>query len=120
MKKFMYLIGFIGAIILAAGIAFKLLHFSGANELFISGYLLLLLLFIPFLAFSRYKSGVDKSFPERLKLILGATSAIMAGLAGVFKVLHLQGAELLLMLGALIFIVGFLPFLFFTLYKKAV
>ena len=48
MKKFMYLIGFIGSVALTIGVAFKLLHLPGANPLFMIGYLSLLLIFIPF------------------------------------------------------------------------
>jgi hypothetical protein len=32
----------------------------------------------------------------------------------------LQGADLLLMLGAFVFAFGFLPFYFFTMYKKSI
>lgn len=120
MKKLTYFIGFMGSVALAAGVLFKLLHWSGGNQLFISGFLTLLLIFIPFVAFDRYKVAISKALSERLKIILGASSAIITGVAALFKVLHLQGANLMLILGAFIFIAGFLPFLFFTMYKKSV
>ena len=120
MKKLTYFIGFIGSVALAAGVLFKLLHWPGGNQLFISGFLTLLLIFIPFVAFDRYKVAISKALSERLKIILGATSAIITGIAALFKVLHLQGANIMLVLGAFIFIAGFLPFLFFTMYKKSV
>lgn len=120
MKKLTYFIGFMGSVALAAGVLFKLLHWPGGNQLFISGFLTLLLIFIPFVAFDRYKVAISKALSERLKIILGASSAIITGVAALFKVLHLQGANLMLILGAFIFIAGFLPFLFFTMYKKSV
>jgi hypothetical protein len=55
-----------------------------------------------------------------LKIILGVTASIILGLAGLFKIMHLQGADTLLLIGAIVFALGFLPFFFFTMYKKAV
>ena len=119
MKKFMYFTGFLGATALTAGTTFKLLSLPFGYELFATGFLILLLIFVPLYAFDRYKV-IAKNISQRLKIILGVVASIITGLAGLFKVLHLQGADLLLMLGALIFTVGFLPFLFFTMYKKSI
>ncbi len=120
MKKLMYLVGFLGAITLTAGVTLKLLNIPWGYELFSVGFLTLLLGFIPLLALDRYKVAISKALTERLKIILGAAAAVMVGLSGVFKILHLQGAEALLMLGAIVFAVGFLPFFFFTMYKRSV
>ena len=120
MKKFMYFIGFLGATALTAGITFKLLNLPFGYEFFATGFLILLLIFVPLYAFDRYKVTIAKNISQRMKIILGVVAAIITGLAGLFKVLHLQGADLLLMLGAFIFTVGFLPFLFFTMYKKSI
>ncbi len=119
MKKAIYIVGFIGSLTLTAGITFKLLRMGG-SELFISGFLIIFLLFIPLLAIDRYKVAISKAISFKLKIILGTTAAIITGLSGLFKLMHLQGADLLLMLGAFVFAVGFLPFLFFTMYKKSV
>lgn len=120
MKKLMYLVGFIGAITLTAGVTMKLLNMPWAYELFSAGFLTLLLVFVPLLALDRYKVAISKALTERLKIILGATAAVMVGLSGLFKMMHLQGAEALLMLGAIVFAIGFLPFFFFTMYKRSV
>ncbi|MGV3587184.1 MAG: hypothetical protein ACO1OF_09300, partial [Adhaeribacter sp.] len=56
---------------------------------------------------------------EKLRLVLGFGSAIVTGLAVLFKMMHLQGADILLIGGALIFAFSFLPFLFFRMYRKA-
>lgn len=120
MKKFMYLVGFLGAVSLTIGVTLKLLNMPWGYELFSVGFLTLLLVFIPLLAFDRYKVAISKAISERMKIILGASAALVTGLSGVFKMMHLQGAEVLLMLGALIFAMGFLPFFFFTMYKKSV
>ncbi|MTI31123.1 hypothetical protein [Xanthovirga aplysinae] len=120
MKKLMYLIGFIGSITLTAGVTFKLLRMPFSTELFTVGFLTLLLVFIPLLAIDRYKVTLSKAITVRLKIILGVAAAIITGLSGLFKLMHLQGADLLLMLGSFVFAFGFLPFYFFTMYKKSI
>lgn len=120
MKKLMYLIGFVGSITLTAGAAFKLLRMPFGSELFTVGFLTLLLIFIPLMAIDRYKVSLSKAISEKLKIILGVAAAVITGLSGLFKVMHLQGADLLLMLGAFLFAFGFLPFYFFTMYKKSI
>jgi len=119
MKKLMYLIGFIGSLTLTTGIVFKLLWYPGANMLLMTGFLVLLLIFVPMVTIDKYKVTIAKNLSERLKIILGCVSAVVVGLAGLFKVMHWMGAEVLLLVGGLIFAVGYLPFLFFTMYKKS-
>lgn len=119
MKKLMYFIGFLGAFALTAGTTFKLLNMPWANELFSTGLLTVLLIFIPLLAIDRYKVAISKALTEKAKIILGLAAAIVTGMSVVFKLLHLQGAGFLLMLGAFIFAIGFLPFFFFRMYKKS-
>lgn len=119
MKKLTYIMGFLGSVTLALGITFKLLNLPAANELFMVGYLLFLLVFIPMWAVDRFKVSIVRALSERWKIILGVTSSVILGFAGLFKVFHYQGAALLLMLGTIIFVFGFLPFLFFTMYRHS-
>lgn len=120
MKKLTYLIGFMSVLAFTAGVMFKLLHWPGAGQLFMTGYLTLFLVFIPLLAFDRFKVSIAKVLSERLKIIFGLSASVAIGLGGLFKIMHLQGAELLLILGAIVFAMGFLPFFFFTMYKKSI
>lgn len=119
MEKLKYSIGFLGSLALTGGAVFKLLHLPGANELFMMGYLTFFLAFFPFLTFGWYKGDTTKMLSERLKIVLGGISSILLGLAGVFKILQLQESHWLLMVGIIIFASGFLPFLFFSMYKRA-
>jgi hypothetical protein len=119
MKKLLFVIGLISSVTLTVGVTFKLLHIQGANVLFMVGFLVLLLIFVPALAFEKYKAAASKKIYERLKIILGGASAIIVGIAGIFKLLHLMGADVLLMIGALVFIAGFLPLFFYSMYKKS-
>lgn len=118
MKKLMYSIGFIGALILTIGFTFKVMHFPLANILLTTGLALLILLFMPMLARDRYKVAL-KNMTEKLKFITGFSSIAIIGIAIFLKVFHLQGAGVLLVVGAFVFAFGFLPFLFFTMYKKS-
>ena len=119
MKKLLYLTGLIGSVTLTIGVTLTLLSMPGGNRFFMIGFLTLLLVFIPLLALDRYKVAIS-STPERLQIVLGVIAAVTTGLSGLFKVLHLQGAPWLLLLGAFIFAVGFLPFFFFSMYRKSV
>jgi len=120
MKKFIYFIGFIGASTLCIGSLFKTMHWPGAGELSITGLIALFLIFAPLLALDRYKYEVSKALSTKVKFLSGAGGAVMVGLAVLFKIFHLQGASELLVTGVLVFVFGFLPFLFFSLYKKSV
>ncbi|MFK7971310.1 MAG: hypothetical protein AB8F95_13125 [Bacteroidia bacterium] len=120
MKRLMYAMGLLGSISLTVGVVFKLLRMPYATELFMVGFLTLLLIFIPLVAIDRYKVALSKTISVKLKFILGVIAAVLTGLSGVFKMMHLQGADLLLIIGAFVFAFGFLPFYFFTMYKKSV
>lgn len=120
MKKIMYLVGFIGALAFTGGIMFRLLHLPGADQLFLMGNFTLLLIFFPMLAIDRYKVVLAKAMSERLKLVLGGIASLATGAAGIFKIMHLPGADELLVGGAIVFAFGFLPFFFFTMYKTSI
>ncbi len=120
MKKVMYLIGLISAVAISLGWLFSVLRWPGGYELFNYGFLCFLLVFIPLLAIDRYKVNLRKALSEKLRIVLGSVSGIVCGISLVFKFLHLQGADVVLVVGVLMFTFGFLPFLFFSMYKKAV
>jgi len=120
MKQVMYLIGFLSAISFSLGCTFKILDWLGAEELIIYGALAFTFLFLPMLIVNHFKVKLKSAMSERLKLVTGFLSAIVICLAFAFKIMHLPGADQLLILGTLIFSFGFLPTLFFTMYKKSV
>lgn len=119
MKKVMFTIGLLASISVCVGWLFKILSWPGGGDLFTYGFLAFVLLFLPMLAVDRYKLVLNRALSEKLRVILGFTSAIVTGLAVLFKIMHLQGANQLLILGTLLFSFGFLPFLFFRMYKKS-
>ena len=120
MKKVIYIVGFIGASTLCIGTLFNAMYWPGAGVLSVTGLISLFLIFAPLLAIDRYKYEVSKALSTKVKFISGALGAVMVGISVIFKIFHLQGASILLVLGVFIFVFGFLPFLFFSLYKKSV
>ena len=119
MNKVMYSVGLIASICISIGWMMTLLRLPGGANLFNYGFLGFTMIFLPMFALDRYQASVSKVLLERLKIILGFASAIITGLSLLFKMMHLQGAALLLAIGVILFSIGFLPFLFFGLYKKA-
>lgn len=120
MKKVMYAIGLISTMSISLGWLFRFLRWPGGSELANYGFFGFALLFLPLLAGHRFKMNSKKSLPEKLRIILGLLSALITCMAMFFKMMHYPGADLLLLAGAGIFIFGFLPFLFFNMYKKSI
>lgn len=120
MKKIMYAIGLIAAIGMSMGLTFKILHMPGADELFNFGFFGFTLVFLPMVTIDRYKQNLHRALSERLRLLLGFLSAVIIGSSVLFKIFHLDYADVLLLSGIAIFSFGFLPFLFFGMYKKSI
>jgi hypothetical protein len=120
MKKVMYSIGLISAMSISMGWLFSILHWPGGGELINYGFFGFALVFVPMLTINQFKVNINKALSEKLRILLGLLSAIITCVAILFKIFHLKTAgDLMLFGGAIIFIFGFLPFLFFTMYKKS-
>jgi hypothetical protein len=120
MKKVMYGIGLLSAMSFVLGWTFGMLHWAGARELSIFGFLGFIFLYVPMLAIDRYKTNIRWVLSDKLKFILGGLSGLSMAIALFFKIMHLPGGDQLLLLATAIFTFGFLPFLFFTMYKKSI
>jgi hypothetical protein len=121
MKKIMYAIGLATTMSMAMGLMMKLLHMPGGEQLINFGFLSFSLLFLPMMAINHFKKRHARLNHEKFKMIFGYLSAIAIGLAIVFKMqMSLDVAEALFMMGASLFSFGFLPLLFFGMYKKSV
>jgi hypothetical protein len=120
MKKVMYSIGLVSSMAISLGWLFRILHWPGGFELVNYGFMGFALLFLPMVAINQFKVNINKALSEKLRIILGLLSAFITCIAVFFKTMHYPGADTLLLSGGLLFIFGFLPFLFFTMYKKSV
>lgn len=120
MKKVMYSIGLLSVMSFVLGWTFGMMHWLGARELSIFGFLGFVFLYVPMLAIDRYKTNIRWLLSDKLKYILGALSGLAMATAIFFKIMHLPGGDQLLLLSTGLFAFGFLPFLFFTMYKKSI
>ncbi|MBK5279041.1 MAG: hypothetical protein JJE09_09295 [Bacteroidia bacterium] len=120
MRKIMYSIGLITTIGISLGATFKILHMPGGEQLFNYSFLGFLLIYVPMTSIDRYKQNGCKTLSEKLRIGLAFSSSITIGFAVLFKMLHLQGVDELLLVGMGMFSFGFLPLLFFTMYKKSI
>ena len=120
MKKIMFAVGLLSSISMTMGVTFKILHMPGAEELFNIGFFPFLLIFLPMIAIDRYKRNLAKAPYEKLRMGSGFLSSIVIGSSVFFKIFHLQGADVLLLAGIGILCFMYLPFQFFSLYKKSI
>lgn len=110
--------GLLFSMTMSLGFLFKIMHWPGANMLLISGTLGLGLIFLPLLTTYHYRQKAHQLMSEKMKTLLGLISGVLFSLSVLFKQFHLMGAEMLFVSSMVIFTFGFLPFLFFRMYKK--
>lgn len=120
MKKMMYLIGLLASMSMTLGWLFKYLNWKGGGDMLTYGMICFLLLFLPMLALNRYKMTLGKVLSEKLKIILGFSGAIVTGIGIILRTSGMQFGSLLVLIGTLIIAFGFLPFLFFRMYRKSI
>lgn len=120
MKKALYFIGLGSAMSMSLGFLFRILHMPGADQLTYYGLFVFALLFLPMLAIFQYKNTFSKIISERLKAIFGICSAILIAVGVLLKMQALSSVgNILLIVGILLFTFGYLPSLFFRMYKKS-
>lgn len=120
MKKVMYSIGLISSMVMSLGWLFRIFQWPGGPELSNYGFFVFALLFVPMLAINQFNISIKKTIPEKLRIMLGLFSGVVTCIAVFFKIMHLPGADYLMLTGGLLFIFGFLPMLFLTMYKKSI
>ncbi|MCD4792919.1 MAG: hypothetical protein K8R54_06790 [Bacteroidales bacterium] len=119
MKKSIYLLGFLTLISFTTGALIKLMHWPGGHLLLLMSSIILLLAFLPALFIFLYKKEMSKVFSNKLKYILGYAGFSLLILSVLFKWMHWPGAAFILVLSIVILNFGFLPLLFFKMYKKS-
>ncbi|MEQ9467615.1 MAG: hypothetical protein RLN88_09395 [Ekhidna sp.] len=120
MKRLMYVVGYLFTVTWIAGTLMKILHLPGAGVLMGLGAIGVVCIFLPVFLINRYKHLAREVLSERMKWIFGGISIALLIASITMKMLHMMGAGLMLAISFLIFAVGFLPFLFFRMYKKSV
>jgi hypothetical protein len=120
MKRLTYLIGFFASVALTLGFFFKLMHLPGGFELSMIGTIGLAFLFLPLILVNKFKHLGSQATIVKVKWVFGSLSAVVFATGVVFKMLHYPGAGVLVAIGVLFFCLGFLPVLFFRMYKKSI
>ena len=120
MKRITYLTGFISSLGLTLSVVFKSLHLPGASILLFGSIMVTAFVFAPLLLVSHLKTSGTYSPSEKMKWIVGAAGFMMLALGSILNMLHLEGSGAVLISGGFLFGFGFLPFLFYTLYKRSI
>ncbi len=120
MKKVMYIVGLLSTMTFLTGWFFGIMALPGARDLSIYGFAVFAFIYVPMMAIDHFKTNIRIALSEKLKMISGFASALLIGVSGIFKSLHLPGTTTLLLAGAGLCIFGFLPFFFFSMYKKSI
>jgi hypothetical protein len=120
MKKITFFVGFVCSMQISLGWLFKFLepNSSLGNLLFGVGFFGFLSLFVPLLAI-HYLKTIGRSVPEKIRFVSGSTSIIMIGLAVLARLMHMPGADQVMVGGLTVFTFAFLPTLFFTMYRNS-
>jgi hypothetical protein len=120
MKKSMYILGFIAAVVWTTSLLFKLVHWPGAGLLMTLGLIMLVFVLLPVIALYFYKKEFSQYISYKLKYIFGFVGLGLFLIGIFFKVMHWPGWPIILVLSIATINFGFLPFLFYRLYRKSV
>lgn len=114
-----FLSGYVFALSATLGAFFKIMYLPGATSLLYAGMLGFAFVFLPLLLVTKLKNRLFLHLSGKLQWLLGSLTGMVLIAACLFKLLHLQGAGLLLGLGFLLFGLGFLPFFFFRMFQAS-
>lgn len=115
-RFFLYLFGFISFFPWMAGVLFKVQHWPGAGLLITIGIAATVVLFLPTLLYVKIKDAVKKDLNPVLTIGIISGMIYITGL--LFKIMHWPGAGLMFFVGALLFVVIFLPYYTVKVYKE--
>lgn len=109
MKKLTYAIGLISSMMMGTGWIMNMLHMPGAGSLAnvgigTFGLIGFVVFFIPMFVISKFKGSPPMPQYEKIKIILGMLSGIITSTGLLFKILHMPGANLLLLTGTILFV----------------
>ncbi len=107
----------IGGTSFMAGILFKVMHWPGSGTLLLTGWAVLLGIFLPILLYVKLKEAT--SGKEKGIYVLGVLALVAFELATMFKMFHWPGAGPLMLLGSVSLIAVFLPMFAALKYKSS-
>ena len=116
MKRTLKITGLISVVLIVIGAIFKVMHWPGAGVMYVSGFVIFCLLFIPLnivLQSRDNKNRIDKTV-----MILGLLLTISGSFGLLFKVMHWPGASILFFGSLGLFGLVFIPLYFITRYRN--
>ena len=116
MKKVTIIIGIISAIFIVVGVLFKINNFPGASILLVLGIGFISLIVFPFMAFSEMQKG--NNLNQKISVSVGYFSAIILGLATLFKIMHWPMANKIMISSVVLFDFLYVPIYFFSKYQN--
>jgi hypothetical protein len=108
MKKVTFGFGLTSTFLLLAGTIFKLMHWPGANVMFMLGAVILALIYLPLILWHKLKESPGN---EALMHISGFVGLAFTTVGSLFKIMHWPGASVLLLIG-----MGTLAFIYVPIY----
>jgi hypothetical protein len=119
MKTTLFFSGFVAAFCILSGIAFRILHWPGADYLLLTGDLsLILCMLVLITSVIRYPNAFPRS--SAIRTMSGAIAGLLLGNAGAFKIMHWPTANIQMLLGMSLLVLVFLPLFFWNLYKREI
>jgi hypothetical protein len=116
MKRTLKITGLISVVLIVLGALFKTMHWPGAGLMYVSGFFIFCLLFIPLNIVLQSRN--DKKRIDKMVMILGLLLTISGSIGLLFKVMHWPGASILFFGSLGLFGLIFIPFYFITLYRN--
>lgn len=120
MKKFVFILGFVSALIFTVGYFFKILHWPTANLNMTIGSTLFSLGFLPMYFLMKYR--VDQSLgavKAKSSYVLNFALVLIICIGVPYKMLELPGSNIIFLVNCLIFSLVFLPKVFLNWYQSA-
>lgn len=116
MKRTLKITGLISVVLIVIGAIFKVMHWPGAGIMYVSGFVLFSLLFIPLNIVLQSRDNKNKI--DKTVMILGLLLTISGSFGLLFKVMHWPGASFLFFGSLGLFGLVFIPLYFFTRYRN--
>ncbi len=110
-----YIIAFVGGILFMASVLFKIMHWPGANFLFLPGMAILAFVLIPLIIIQR----IGNLKMNKTVFLIGLISLIIILCGMLFKMMHWPGAAFLLVIGGALLVLAFVPLFYITDVRKS-
>ena len=117
MNSTMKISGYVSSMMILIGSFFKFQHWPGANVMIVVGVFFLATLFLPLLFILKFKSTEENNRSIVLSII-GFISSLLICVGILFRILHWPGARIMIIIGCVLLLLGYLPIYILSIYKN--